>query len=239
MKIKNTPYSRFELAPDVKAAPARYYEEDRTIEFYAAVWGNKDLAGDILYKGCCAKSISEHGPQSSSNQKILMLAYHDGDKPIGKLLSIIEDDFGLLCKAEVVKTQLGDDIIELIKSGVINQFSIGFRYIYDKVKYDSETETWHVYEIRLFEVSAVSIGANELTGTKGITEDDLAKRTEQLLKTFSPELGLVVRQYMTEWCTLGQSLPREAQEETEPPKPEMSTLDAVKKIRELLTTKKQ
>ena len=115
-----------------------------------------------------------------------MLAYHDGDKPIGKLLSIIEDDFGLLCKAEVVKTQLGDDIIELIKSGVINQFSIGFRYIYDKVKYDSETETWHVYEIRLFEVSAVSIGANELTGTKGITEDDLAKRTEQLLKTFSP-----------------------------------------------------
>jgi uncharacterized protein len=234
MKIKNTPYRKFEWTPEMKAAPAQYYEEDRTVEFYAAVWGNKDMADDILYKGCCAKSIAEHGPDSTSNQKILMLAYHDMSKPIGKLLSITEDDHGLLCKAEIAKTAAGEEVIELIKSGVVNQFSIGFKYIWDKVRYEEEDETFHVYEIKLFEVSAVSIGANEMTGTKGIDQDDLSKRTEILLKSLSPEIGLTIRQYMAEWCALGQSLPQKAQVESEPKAPEVSVLEKVEKLKELL-----
>ncbi len=234
MKIKNIPYRKFEWTPEMKSAPASYNEEDRIVEFYAACWGNKDMAGDILYKGCCAKSITEHGPDSASNQKILMLAYHDMSKPIGKILAISEDEHGLLCRAEIAKTSAGDEVIELIKSGVINQFSIGFKYIWDKVRYEEDDETFHVYEIKLFEVSAVSIGANEMTGTKGIDQDDLAKRTEILLKSFSPEIGLTIRQYMAEWCTLGQSLPPEAQAKAEPPPPEMSLVDKLKKVQELL-----
>ncbi len=182
-----------------------FSEEDRTITFYSAVWGNKDLHQDIMYKGCCAKSIIEHGPDSTSPQKIVMLAHHDMSRPIGKFISITEDDYGLLCVAKISDTQDGNEIIQLIKDGVINQFSIGFRYIWDKVKFDVETETYHVYEIKLMEVSAVSIAANELTRTK--SEEDfksIETKAEALLKDLSPAIAHEVRQLMADYYALGK-----------------------------------
>lgn len=178
--------------------------ENRTVEFYAAVWGNKDAAGDILYKGCCLKSIQEHGVNSTSPQKILMLAYHDMSRPIGKLTEIEEDETGLRCKAEISKTQDGDEILTLLADGVINQFSIGFRYIYDKIKYDEAEDTYHVYEIKLMEVSAVSIGANEMTRVKSEAEA-IEKETESYLKSLDQNIAAQIRCLLSKHYALGQA----------------------------------
>lgn len=234
---KMLPFVKSLWSPEMekKAAPLQYYEEDRTVTFYAAIWDIKDLAGDILHRGCCAKSIQEHGPESESNQKILMLAFHDHARPIGKLLSIEEDETGLLCKAEIAKTRDGDEVIELIKAGVINQFSIGFRYIWANVRYDEDSDTYHVYEIRLFEVSAVSIGASADTGVKGVDEDKLNRETEEFIKSLPEGSGLTARQLFEKWYSLDRDVPPQAHVEDEPEYQEETTVEKLLKVKELLT----
>ena len=49
-----------------------YNGESRTISGYAAIFNNKDKAGDILLKGCFAKSIQDRGPESQANDKIII-----------------------------------------------------------------------------------------------------------------------------------------------------------------------
>ena len=163
-----------------------------------------------------------------------MLAFHDHARPIGKLLSIEEDETGLLCKAEIAKTRDGDEVIELIKSGVINQFSIGFRYIWANVRYDEDSDTYHVYEIKLFEVSAVSIGASEDTGVKGIDSDKLLRETEDFVKSLPGDTGLTARQLFEKWYSLDRDVPPQAHVEDEPEKAEKSTAEKLLQIKELL-----
>ena len=195
-----------------------FNEEDRTIEFYGAVWNYRDAGGDILYKGCCAKSILEHGPESNSPQKIVMLAYHDMDKPIGKFVELIEDEYGLLCRVRISDTAIGNDVIQLIKDGVINQFSIGFRYISDKIRKEvtEAGDTWHVYEIKLMEVSAVSIGMNELTRVKG-EGNKLEKATEEFLKGYDPDQQIQIRSFCHDWFALGKIEPEPIHSKTSEP----------------------
>ena len=214
-----------------------FSEEERIITFYGAVWNNKDAANDILVKGCCAKSIIEHGPGSTSPQKILMLAYHDLSRPIGKFISIEEDEYGLLCKAMISDTKDGNEVIQLIKDGVINQFSIGFRYIWDKVKYDSETDTYFVYEIKLMEVSAVSIGINELTQVKGEESiKALELKAEALLKDLSPNIAMEVRQLMADYYALGiNSHDVKSTIVEEPQDHEAELIQQLKQLKEKLT----
>ena len=59
--------------------------ESRTISGYAAIFNNKDKVNDILVKGCFAKSINDRGPESSANDKIIMLWQHEQKEPIGRI----------------------------------------------------------------------------------------------------------------------------------------------------------
>ena len=82
--------------------------ESRRISGYAAIFGNKDKAGDILIKGCFSKSIQERGPQSNANDKIVHLWMHNMNEPVGKIVTLIEDDKGLYFEADIDKIDLGD-----------------------------------------------------------------------------------------------------------------------------------
>ncbi len=148
---------------DIKA----FSGDSRKISGYAAVFNNKDSADDILIKGCFAKSINEAGPTSSNYRKIAFLNQHNQTQPIGKITELKEDEFGLYFEAEISKTQLGDEVLEQIKDGTLNQFSIGFRYIMDKCSYDNEKEAFIVKEVMLFEISVVTLGCNPLTHFTG------------------------------------------------------------------------
>lgn len=142
--------------------------ESRRISGYAAIFGNKDKAGDILIKGCFSKSIQERGPQSNANDKIIHLWMHNMNEPVGKIVTLIEDDKGLYFEADIDKIDLGDREIAQLESGTINQFSIGYSYVWDKVDYDSEKDAFIVKEVVLYEISAVSIGCNGETHYTGL-----------------------------------------------------------------------
>lgn len=148
--------------------------DDHVIEVKFASFGNVDSDGDLLVKGCFAKSINDRGPESDTNRKIAFLWQHDMRDPIGKILKLEEredgayatvrlSDFDAVPNAKRAYSQLSD--------GVLNQFSFGFEYIWDKMEYDESKDAFIIQEVKLHEVSVVTLGANEETAYVGEVED--------------------------------------------------------------------
>jgi HK97 family phage prohead protease len=170
--MKTTAYSTksgFEIKDVDKAS--------RKVVIYLAKFDNMDSDGDIIRKGAFAKSIMEHGPQSASNRKVAFLRHHDWQKPIGKFLELSEDDNGLLGVAEMGRTTLAEDAWKDYEDGIIREHSIGFQYIKDKMAF-VEDETlpmkgyYEVREVKLFEGSAVTFGANPMTNVLSVMKSE-------------------------------------------------------------------
>jgi len=156
----------------------------RKISGYLASWGNIDLDRDILVKGCCSKSLQEHGVGSKSAQKIILLYMHDMDQPMGRFTRLEEDEKGLYYEAECDALERIDEVLYQMSTGTINQHSIGFRYLWDKMEYDDTLDAYVCKEIRLFEGSVVTIGANENTPFTGFKAAELADQQSDLLQEF-------------------------------------------------------
>lgn len=140
--------------------------EKHVIEIKFAAYGVKDSDNDILVKGCFAKSIQERGPESSTNRKIAYLWQHDMRDPIGKILSIEEREDGAYATVRLSNFDAVPNAkraYHQLKDGDINQFSFGFSYVWDKVDYDEENDAYIVKEVKLYEISIVTLGANEMT----------------------------------------------------------------------------
>lgn len=134
--------------------------DDRTIQGYAIVWNSKNSYGEIVIKGATLNSLNARGVGSGKNE-IQFLKFHNSDEIVGKLIELREDDYGLFFKAEILKTQLGEDTLEQIRAGVLKQLSYGFNYIWDKTEYDDATDAYILREIKLWEISLVTWSADE------------------------------------------------------------------------------
>ena len=146
--------------------------ESRTISGYAAIFGNVDKVRDVLDKGCFAKSIQDRGPESTANDKIIMLWQHDRKEPIGKITVLKEDDRGLYFEAVIDDVERGNQTLKQLESGTLNQFSIGYSYVWDNCEYDSERDVLIVKEVILYEISVVSIGCNAETEYLGLKSEE-------------------------------------------------------------------
>ena len=170
MKINSySTKSGFELKDVDKAS--------RKVAIYLAKFDNIDSDGDVIRKGAFAKSLQEHGVDSNSNRKIAFLRHHDWQQPIGKFLELREDSNGLYGVAELGRSTIAEDAWKDYEDGIIREHSIGFQYIKDKMKFieDSTLETkgyYEVKEVKLFEGSAVTFGANSLTNVLSISKGE-------------------------------------------------------------------
>tara|TARA_R110002096_G_scaffold185155_3_gene363791 strand:+ start:262 stop:951 length:690 start_codon:yes stop_codon:yes gene_type:complete len=126
-------------------------EKSGIVTGYGSVFGNVDSDGDIINKGAYTKTIAENG------KRVKYLYQHDMDKPLGKMVNLYEDEKGLVFEAHIPKTRLGLDVIELMKSGVITENSVGILPI------QKEFVEGHrnINEVKLFEISAVTLAAND------------------------------------------------------------------------------
>lgn len=224
------------------ATEVKVSAEGRTISGYAAIWGNIDDARDVLIKGCCSKSISERGPESKTNRKIIFLWMHDTDEPLGRITKLAEDDKGLYFEAVVDAIPEGDRALEQLKSGTLNQFSIGYQYVWQNCEWDGEKDAFIVKEINLFEISVVSFGCNEETGFEGMKSasevesamNKLARDTDKFIKNLPYEDGLKIRQLITKHIALHTAMPGKPHEQGEPQETEVKKVD----FSQLLLTKK-
>lgn len=162
------------------------------VKGYGSVFGNVDSDGDIINKGAYKKTIQENA------KRVKYLYQHDMDKPLGKMVLLEEDDKGLIFEAQIPKTQLGKDVVELMKAGVITENSVGILPIQKEMGNDGYR---HLNEVKLFEISAVTLAANDqamIMDVKGnVDPEKIAKRFDkiaQLLRKgeISDELGFAL-----------------------------------------------
>lgn len=199
-----------------------YNGESRTISGYAAVFNNKDKAGDILLKGCFAKSINDRGPESTANDKIIMLWQHDMHEPIGRVSVLMEDEKGLYFEAVIDDVERGNQAIKQLESGTLNQFSIGYSYVWEKCEYDQERDAFIVKEVVLYEISVVSIGCNgatEYLGLKTEGEDpyeELKNEIESAIKGLPIKKKEEIQTIIAKALSLGQFKPEVPRKAVEP-----------------------
>lgn len=138
------------------------YLDERVIRGYAVLWGQKNSHDEIFVKGCFSKSISDLGPDSKSSYKIKLRDRHG--KSVSLFSKLIEDEVGLYFESVPLdKVSWADDMLEQIRTGTINNFSIGFNYVWDKVEYDDNLDAYIMLEVRLYEVSGVDIPSDMTT----------------------------------------------------------------------------
>lgn len=153
------------------------------IEAYGSVFNNIDEGDDVVRPGAFKRTIQNSKARVQSGKATYlaaMLWQHDPNQPIGGWTDLTEDAHGLLCKGQIVlSTQLGREAYELIKAGVVDQFSIGYDVPKGGQNFDKSTGARNLTELRLWEVSPVTFAMNQealLVGVKSRRQKDFNDR---------------------------------------------------------------
>lgn len=168
-------------------------EGSRRVKGYFASFDTLDSDMDVIRKGAFKKSIDERGVNSIGNRKIAHLRNHDWEHQIGKPEELFEDNIGLGFVSKLGRSTKGNDALLDYQDGILREHSIGFNYIQDKIKHVKES-TYHpeghfeILEVKLWEGSAVTFGANSLTPVidvaKGATPEMRFKKLVELSASF-------------------------------------------------------
>lgn len=200
------------------------------VKGYASVFNNVDSDGDIIRKGAYLKTIEENG------YRVKYLYQHEMDKPIGKMRMLEEDDKGLMFEAEIAKTTLGKDVMELIKAGVITENSVGIMPIRKEMNSDNKRE---IYEVKLYEVSAVTLAANDeakIMDHKGnFDPEKVADRYDKIAKllrkgNISDDLGFALESEIYKLKGIFQAFTLPTIEVTEPIEVKNDELEFLKNV---------
>jgi HK97 family phage prohead protease len=177
--------------------------DSRTVKVAVSEMGNKDLDGDVISPGAYEKTVRERGPKGAN--LIWHLTDHNPSlkNALGKPTEIYTENNKLVFVTPVQKTAWGNDTLEMYKSGVINQHSIGFRLIKSEpVNAGTADEYRLIKEVLLYEGSAVLWGANPNTPTlsvgKSMTKEEAEKNFFDTVKELSNFTKLFRQGHLTD-----------------------------------------
>lgn len=127
-------------------------------EGYGSVFGVEDSYSDVVVKGAFQKSLSSWAEKGRLPS---LLWQHKMSEPIGIYTEMKEDDHGLYVKGRLL---IDDDPLAKrayahAKAGSLGGLSIG--YILKDWEYDSSKGVYLLKEIDLWEVSLVTMPAND------------------------------------------------------------------------------
>lgn len=167
--------------------------KSRTVTGFFGTFNYLDSKDEVLLKGCATKSINERGPKSLATGKIKHLLHHNPTLLPGSIKALEETTksgiTGLYFETKMTDTQLGRDTITNYEEGVYDNHSIGFiptkmsllekrknPVAWDKVVSNlinpqaaaNKDYLFLVNEMKLYEGSTVSMGANEFTPFLGL-----------------------------------------------------------------------
>jgi len=125
--------------------------ESLYIEGYAST-NDVDRSDDVI-----PTSVWEAGIQNYLKNPII-LAQHDHDDPIGRMVDYRIDSKGLWIKARI---SAAAEIFNLVKDEVVTAFSVGFRVL--DAEYNAAAEVFVVKGLELVEISVVSVPCNQNT----------------------------------------------------------------------------
>lgn len=152
-----------------------------TITGYAAYFNNIDSYKDVILPGAFSKTIEER------SGRIAFCYQHDIFSPIAKIESLSEDAKGLFVTAKISASE--EDIQTKIKEGIISEMSIGYSPVKSKNGNAMGYEDARLLEeIKLFEISLVTIAANPLAVITGMKSDE---QKSYLEKEFDRVIAIV------------------------------------------------
>lgn len=131
--------------------------EEGVFEGYASVFEHLDDQGDRVMKGAFIESLHQWW---HSGQAPKMLWQHDPHQPIGVWESVEEDGHGLRVKGRLLlEVQRGREAYTLMKAGVLDSLSIGYRVLEARPGYKSGERL--LSKLELHEISLVTFPAND------------------------------------------------------------------------------
>jgi HK97 family phage prohead protease len=96
---------------------------DGAFEGYASVFGNADLARDVVMPGAFRDSLAQKGPAG-----VRLLWQHDPGCPIGLWLALEEDSYGLYAAGKLdLELRAGREAYRMLRKGALDGLSIGYR----------------------------------------------------------------------------------------------------------------
>ena len=147
------------------------------IKGYAST-NDTDRAGDVI-----KKEAWEKGGLDNFGNNPIILFNHDYNKPIGRATSLETDEKGLKITANLSKS--AGDVTNLVKEGILRAFSVGFRV--KDADYMEEGDGYLIKDAELFEVSVVSVPANQaatFSVAKSFdTQEEYSEWRKQFVKT--------------------------------------------------------
>lgn len=146
----------------------------RTIVGYASIFGNIDSDRDMVMPGAFTKTLSENASRAKH------LWQHDVRYPLARP-KLETDNIGLKFQSIFSDTSWGRDAIQLYQDGVIDEHSIGYQTVKQQKKdgYNALTE------LKLWEISSVTWGANSLAiggPAKSAKKEDIISRMDAIYK---------------------------------------------------------
>ena len=155
-------------------------EDKGIVKGLGSVFGNIDSDGDIIEKGAYTKTIQEN------RSRIKYLYQHRLDQPVGTMKELNETSEGLEFVAQLaIKTRLGKDVFEMIKAGVISENSVGFATM--KEHFNKAESVNYIKEVKLYEISAVTLAANPLALINEVKNKDGMESKEETLNRYLTE----------------------------------------------------
>lgn len=147
---------------------------------YFSAFGVKDADGDVIHKGAFERSIQDWGPAAKGRIKHLM--NHNPSQPLGKIIELKEDNYGLFYRSKIGTHTLGMDFIKMIESDLIKEHSIGFQDMTPEAK--RKGDDWNnILDVKLYEGSSLTAwGANEYTPLVEMKSMGVGKLSERIEK---------------------------------------------------------
>ena len=153
-------------------------QKEGIITGYFSTFGAKDSDGDIIMPGAYRKTLAENGPEAKNGGRIMHLLQHDPLLPLGKPKVLKEDGYGLYFESKISGTSYGRDTLKLYEDGVLTEHSIGYKVIKNEPKEDAN----YLLELRLWEGSTVTWGANAEALVTGVKAEDRLTLYDKLIK---------------------------------------------------------
>jgi len=126
---------------------------------YAAVFDQEAMITDfveVLRQGAFAKTLQEQND-------FFAFWNHNSDYVIGrtknKSMELSEDEQGLRFSMKPAETTWGQDVARMVRDGLIDKMSFGFRVMKDTWSEREEDVLREIHEVRLYEISPVPIPA--------------------------------------------------------------------------------
>lgn len=164
---------------EYKSITAEVKDVDLKSRTVTGLWSNftkVDHDRDWITKGAYAKTIAERGPLGTN--EIFFLNQHNWAQPLDKPKVLEEQNEGLYFESGIVNTSYGNDAIILYDAGLVAQHSVGFVTM-KSIQRDGYRE---ITEIKLYEGSCVTLGANDATPFTGFKRKSLTEVNDTIAK---------------------------------------------------------